>query len=112
MGVTTISAARIYQGQLEGQPGEENILEMEKFPYVALSKVNSAVNLLQHPHGLLSDHDFCGSYYVIFKYVLAKVCPFIAGSGIHCTLITPHYALHIYHSSLCTLYTQSTPLYI
>ncbi|XP_077343770.1 alkaline phosphatase-like [Lithobates pipiens] len=39
MGVTTISAARIYQGQLEGQPGEENILEMEKFPYVALSKV-------------------------------------------------------------------------
>ncbi|XP_040203678.1 alkaline phosphatase-like [Rana temporaria] len=39
MGVTTISAARIYQGQLEGQSGEENILEMEKFPYVALSKV-------------------------------------------------------------------------
>ncbi|KAG8581679.1 hypothetical protein GDO81_007752, partial [Engystomops pustulosus] len=39
MGVTTISAARIYQGQLAGQPGEENILEMEKFPHVALSKV-------------------------------------------------------------------------
>ncbi|CAI9546478.1 unnamed protein product [Staurois parvus] len=39
MGVTTITAARIYQGQLEGQLGEENILEMEKFPYVALSKV-------------------------------------------------------------------------
>ncbi|KAM4043752.1 alkaline phosphatase, tissue-nonspecific isozyme-like [Anomaloglossus baeobatrachus] len=39
MGVTTITAARIYQGQLAGQPGEENILEMEKFPHVALSKV-------------------------------------------------------------------------
>ncbi|KAM9316573.1 alkaline phosphatase-like [Gastrophryne carolinensis] len=39
MGVSTISAARVYQGQLLGQPGEENILEMEKFPYVALSKV-------------------------------------------------------------------------
>ncbi|XP_044147014.1 intestinal-type alkaline phosphatase-like [Bufo gargarizans] len=39
MGVTTITAARIYQGQLAGQPGEENVLEMEKFPHIALSKV-------------------------------------------------------------------------
>lgn len=39
MGVATITAARIYQGQLAGQPGEENVLEMEKFPHVALSKV-------------------------------------------------------------------------
>ncbi|XP_075720227.1 alkaline phosphatase-like [Rhinoderma darwinii] len=39
MGVTTISAARVYQGQLKNQTGEENILEMETFPYVALSKV-------------------------------------------------------------------------
>ncbi|XP_069583122.1 alkaline phosphatase-like [Ranitomeya imitator] len=39
MGVTTISAARIYQGQLRKETGEENILEMESFPYVALSKV-------------------------------------------------------------------------
>ncbi|XP_071995662.1 alkaline phosphatase, germ cell type-like isoform X2 [Engystomops pustulosus] len=39
MGVTTISAARVFQGQLKNQPGEENILEMETFPYVALSKV-------------------------------------------------------------------------
>ncbi|CAJ0965204.1 unnamed protein product, partial [Ranitomeya imitator] len=38
-GVTTITAARIYQGQLARQPGEESILEMEKFPHVALSKV-------------------------------------------------------------------------
>lgn len=39
MGVPTISAARIYKGQLAGGPGEDNILAMEKFPYVALSKV-------------------------------------------------------------------------
>ncbi|XP_056419204.1 intestinal-type alkaline phosphatase 1-like [Hyla sarda] len=39
MGVPTIAAARIYQGQLKKQSGEENILEMETFPYVALSKV-------------------------------------------------------------------------
>ncbi|XP_068089434.1 intestinal-type alkaline phosphatase 1-like [Hyperolius riggenbachi] len=39
MGVPTLSAARIYQGQLAGQSGEENTMEMETFPYVALSKV-------------------------------------------------------------------------
>nr|XP_020669626.1 alkaline phosphatase-like isoform X1 [Pogona vitticeps] len=38
MGVPTITAARIYQGQLAGGSGEENVLAMEKFPYVALSK--------------------------------------------------------------------------
>ncbi|XP_063297164.1 alkaline phosphatase-like [Pelobates fuscus] len=39
MGVPTITAARIYQGQLRGESGEENILAMESFPYVGLSKV-------------------------------------------------------------------------
>ncbi|CAH2248114.1 intestinal-type alkaline phosphatase-like [Pelobates cultripes] len=39
MGVPTITAARIYQGQLKGESGEENILAMESFPYVGLSKV-------------------------------------------------------------------------
>ncbi|KAJ6653655.1 hypothetical protein lerEdw1_008843 [Lerista edwardsae] len=38
MGVPTISAARIYKGQLAGGPGEDSLLAMEKFPYVALSK--------------------------------------------------------------------------
>ncbi|XP_028853956.1 alkaline phosphatase, tissue-nonspecific isozyme isoform X3 [Denticeps clupeoides] len=38
MGVPTITAARILKGQLLGQPGEETQLEMDKFPYVALSK--------------------------------------------------------------------------
>uniref|UniRef100_A0A8C5QDD1 Alkaline phosphatase n=1 Tax=Leptobrachium leishanense TaxID=445787 RepID=A0A8C5QDD1_9ANUR len=39
MGVATITAARIYQGQLRGERGEENVMAMESFPHVALSKV-------------------------------------------------------------------------
>ncbi|XP_057701968.1 alkaline phosphatase, tissue-nonspecific isozyme isoform X2 [Corythoichthys intestinalis] len=38
MGVPTVTAARILKGQLNGQPGEETVMEMDKFPYVALSK--------------------------------------------------------------------------
>ncbi|KAL4630744.1 intestinal-type alkaline phosphatase 1-like [Arapaima gigas] len=38
MGVTTITAARILKGQLEGKTGEETSLKMDTFPYVALSK--------------------------------------------------------------------------
>uniref|UniRef100_A0A670K285 Alkaline phosphatase n=1 Tax=Podarcis muralis TaxID=64176 RepID=A0A670K285_PODMU len=38
MGVPTITAARIYKGQLAGGSGEESVLAMERFPYVALSK--------------------------------------------------------------------------
>jgi alkaline phosphatase len=41
MGVSTVTAARIYQGQKQGKPGEENWLSFEKFPHVALSKVRS-----------------------------------------------------------------------
>ncbi|KAL8583356.1 hypothetical protein ACOMHN_035338 [Nucella lapillus] len=38
MGVSTVTAARIYKGQKDGRPGEETQLNFEKFPYVALSK--------------------------------------------------------------------------
>ncbi|MCK5870557.1 alkaline phosphatase, partial [Methylococcaceae bacterium CS2] len=38
MGISTITAARIYAGQMQGKPGEENILFFEKFPYLALAK--------------------------------------------------------------------------
>jgi alkaline phosphatase len=37
MGVSTVSAARILQGQLKGESGEENSLSFERFPYVSLS---------------------------------------------------------------------------
>src|ERR1700752_2160632 len=38
MGIATITAARILEGQQRGESGEENQLSFEKFPYVALSK--------------------------------------------------------------------------
>lgn len=41
MGISTITAARILEGQLNGQPGEENRLSFEDFPDVALSKTYS-----------------------------------------------------------------------
>jgi alkaline phosphatase len=41
MGISTLTAARILEGQLNARPGEENRLSFEKFPYVALSKTYS-----------------------------------------------------------------------
>lgn len=38
MGVSTVTAARIYDGQLKGQTGEENRLFFETFPYQAMAK--------------------------------------------------------------------------
>ncbi|XP_030898926.2 intestinal-type alkaline phosphatase-like [Melopsittacus undulatus] len=38
MGLSTMSAARIYKGQLAGGSGEESILAMEAFPHLALAK--------------------------------------------------------------------------
>ncbi len=42
MGVTTITASRILEGQMRGESGEENRLSFEQFPNVALSKTYSA----------------------------------------------------------------------
>ena len=41
MGISTVTAARILEGQLRGENGEENRLSFEKFPYLALSKTYS-----------------------------------------------------------------------
>lgn len=38
MGVSTVTAARILEGQLRGERGEENSLSFEQFPHLALSK--------------------------------------------------------------------------
>ncbi|NWZ87339.1 PPBT protein, partial [Poecile atricapillus] len=38
MGVSTVTAARILKGQLQHGQGEESLLEMDKFPFVALAK--------------------------------------------------------------------------
>lgn len=44
MSVPTVTASRIYDGQLKGQIGERNRLEFEKFDYVGLSKVSEIVD--------------------------------------------------------------------
>lgn len=41
MGVSTLTAARIYEGQLRGESGEENRLSFEEFPFSAFSKTYS-----------------------------------------------------------------------
>ena len=41
MGVSTVTASRILEGQLRGESGEENSLSFEKFPFLALSKTYS-----------------------------------------------------------------------
>jgi len=38
MGISTVTAARILEGQMHGESGEENWLSFERFPYVALAK--------------------------------------------------------------------------
>ena len=38
MGITTVTASRIYEGQMNGATGEENMLSFENFPHAALSK--------------------------------------------------------------------------
>lgn len=38
MGVSTVTAARIYDGQSRGESGEENLLSFERFPNLALVK--------------------------------------------------------------------------
>ncbi len=41
MGISTVTAARILEGQMRGESGEENLLSFERLPYVALSKTYS-----------------------------------------------------------------------
>ena len=53
MGMSTVTAARILEGQLRGQSGEENLLAFETMPYVALSKTV----LGQSADGRISRHD-------------------------------------------------------
>jgi alkaline phosphatase len=38
MSLTTVAAARIFEGQRKGTPGEENLLSWERFPHTAFSK--------------------------------------------------------------------------
>jgi alkaline phosphatase len=42
MGISTLTAARIFEGQRRGESGEENRLSFEEFPFSAFSKTYSA----------------------------------------------------------------------
>ncbi len=42
MGVSTVTAARIFEGQQQKRDGERNLLSFEKLPYLAMSKTYSA----------------------------------------------------------------------
>ncbi|NXH37985.1 PPBI1 phosphatase, partial [Dicaeum eximium] len=78
MGLSTVSAARIYKGQLAGGSGEESVLAMETFPHMALAKVSGAalggtllLPLLETP-----PHPRCFQTYTIDRQV-----PDSAGTG-------------------------------
>lgn len=42
MGISTVTASRIFDGQSRGETGEENLLSFEQFPYLGLSKTYNA----------------------------------------------------------------------
>lgn len=54
MGVSTLTAARIFDGQQHGHPGEENVLSYETLPYVALSKTYNTNQQVADSAGTMS----------------------------------------------------------
>ena len=46
MGISTVTAARIRKGQLNGKLGEDEKLSFDKFPHVGLSKVGIAYPII------------------------------------------------------------------
>ena len=54
MGVSTVTAARIFAGQQRGEPGEENYLSFERFPNVALVKTYNTDQQVPDSAGTMS----------------------------------------------------------
>ena len=54
MGVTTVTVARIFDGQSKGMSGEENILPFETFPNVALIKTYASNQMVADSAGTAS----------------------------------------------------------
>ena len=50
MGVSTVTAARILKGQMQGHPGEEEKLSFERLPNVAMLKVGELMVALFEAH--------------------------------------------------------------
>ena len=60
MGITTTTAARILEGQMRGESGEENVLSWEKFPWSAQSKTYN-VNSQGADSGACATAYLCGA---------------------------------------------------
>ena len=54
MGISTVTAARILEGQLRGETGEENLLSFEEFPYLALAKTYNTNQQVADSAGTMS----------------------------------------------------------
>lgn len=54
MDPTTVTAARIFDGQTRGEDGEENMLSFENFPYVAYSKTYTTDSQISDSAGTMS----------------------------------------------------------
>ena len=54
MGISTVTAARILEGQLRGQSGEENLLSFEKMPYTAFIKTYTTNEQVSDSAGTMS----------------------------------------------------------
>lgn len=54
MGISTVTAGRILDGQLKGGKGEDNVLSFETFPYAALSKTYTADNQIGESAGTIT----------------------------------------------------------
>ena len=79
MGISTITAARIYKGQKDGNPGEETEFIFEKFPNAALSKVFEShiqwhifVFVLVNNHLVISNINKAGNYQSSFHIHVFK----------------------------------------
>ncbi len=84
MGVSTVTAARIRDGQLKGMQGEENYLSFETMPNVALSKVynvnsqvpDSAGTMTAMVHGIKTDVGVIG----VNQNIVRGDCSTVAGN--------------------------------
>ena len=54
IGPTTVAAARIFDGQSRGEPGEENLLSFERFPHVAYAKTYTTDRQVSDSAGTMS----------------------------------------------------------
>jgi alkaline phosphatase len=84
MGISTVTAARIYDGQKKGMSGEENILSFEHFPHLALSKTyntnqqtpDSAGTMTAMMSGVKTDAGLIG----VNQYVVRGDCDTVKGN--------------------------------